>query len=220
MASTNAHIQSKEPQGFLKLPPELRDEIYTLAIYDAQTVTLTTLLGRNRKGTKPHLKSIPRVPGIIHTCHQTRNEAIAIYFSVNNFRLLGPSYGLETTFLGEAAKKHLRDIAYEYWLAANEGPYTMQVQVTDEGEIHIAFGGSSTYRSNEALSIECTCGLETSLRTYARSRQENTGGKMGFTWAVALGFECRHLMRLQQCCAYWGEDSSLCGGCGKPRLMR
>lgn len=63
-----------------KLPPELRNRIYELALLERLPIAVSTH-GPNEKATTP----------LLQTCRQIRVEASAIYYSGNTFDIL-PNY--------------------------------------------------------------------------------------------------------------------------------
>ncbi|KAK4963253.1 hypothetical protein LTR10_000881 [Elasticomyces elasticus] len=64
----------------MRLPPELRDSIYELAVVEKYTLTISTILYDCN-----HQES--HQPALAKTCRQLRNEVLAVYFRSNNFAI-------------------------------------------------------------------------------------------------------------------------------------
>lgn len=75
-----------ETSPFHKLPGELRDQIYVLALQQTQKIDL--FRDQSQIIIDPVLRT-ERVLALTATCKQIRSECLAIFYSVNHFRVCG-----------------------------------------------------------------------------------------------------------------------------------
>ncbi|KAK5740370.1 hypothetical protein LTR17_004633 [Elasticomyces elasticus] len=78
MATSTAPVIQDCP--LMRLPPELRDSIYELAVVEKYTLTISTI-----SYDCNHQES--HQPALAKTCRQLRNEVLAVYFRSNNFAI-------------------------------------------------------------------------------------------------------------------------------------
>lgn len=78
-SSSHQDFTIMEHSPFSRLPQELRNEIYHLALIEEDTVQINTELHR-----------VWKAPPLLHTCRQIRTEALPIYFGNNAFASAAP----------------------------------------------------------------------------------------------------------------------------------
>jgi len=201
--------REKAPCFFFKLPPELRNEIYSLAVAlhgDEDPVILTN----KTHNSIAYLDLDLRVPGIVYACRQTRDETLALYFSLNTFFLLHDATELKpliSTTRGEVAMKHMVHIE-NCWAFQRRGePKRIKVDVEEDGRVGIELRGMP-YNV-------CVCGMEDSLQAGAEKRVREAGGKMDLSFGVMLCLEEEHVSRLETPGRKGPKEGMMCGGCGK-----
>lgn len=87
----------KPKKGFLDLPPEIRNTIYSLLLGDAVRITIREEQDDNqtRKFSSYAFSGFKFHPSILATCKQVRGEASAILYGANEFAFEFPEHFLD-----------------------------------------------------------------------------------------------------------------------------
>ena len=220
MSSSQAVIEGDEQQGCFKLPAELRNRIYTLAVSEEDIIFAHQSVTRHIPTDRSTwiYKQYFRLPRFIHACRQLRDEALPLYFSTNKFATVYEPRLAKST-QNELAAKYITHIRCCLDLGdPDEDGVTiwMDVQVAENGAMKFSFQG---WAHNT-----CMCELEGLLRRCAVKKVEEMGGQTGGSMGLAFGVaEClipcsrnEHLAQVLDAFQWaYKVPTSTCDGCGK-----
>lgn len=97
-ASSKCHL--------LSLPPEVRNEIYKLAVAESEIIFINGLKPGNKRSTYSEQE-----PGLLRTCHEIRNDALGIYSGLNCFKFIWPVFGSPQLPVAIEEMQHIRGVS-------------------------------------------------------------------------------------------------------------
>ncbi|KAK5684652.1 hypothetical protein LTR17_027162 [Elasticomyces elasticus] len=165
-------------KSFLNLPPEIRNDIYVLALGSEQVYQL--VLERCERTRKRCARMIPDMPGIINARQQTADEALAMSYSAHTFEFMQPLCESQfSTTRDQVAKKCMNHIIIEGDLCTARDvaikSFGLTVQVKD-ATLKIAH--------DYYLKRKCMCRMSEDLESGATRRAQESDGKMGLAYAA------------------------------------
>ncbi|KAK5686523.1 hypothetical protein LTS10_002643 [Elasticomyces elasticus] len=106
----------------LGLPPELRNRIFELAVVEPFAISIGQSVNRRLPNrTIAHDRAILQQPPLTRVNHQTRSEALAIFYGQNTFVVDHSSFDIRSdvvkawcAFANETAQKHLGKLSYSF----------------------------------------------------------------------------------------------------------
>ena len=193
---------------FLRLPAEIRNQIFVLALVEDEAIYITTRTDGLRSYAHPLSPALTRV------CRQTREEAIPIYYGANTFKFDYLSVCLKwyDELSSPDAAKHVRKIILleSYGIAPFHDIFShrdIQTTLALDSKRSVKVYYSNCPKARDGV---CTCPLEAAASRLTRTIHLSPNNPL-FTFAskVADGFD--ELAEYRRKRAKLRSDSCSCG---------